>query len=295
MSDLLFGCNVSISAAPGSDPVQDARRAEDSGFDFVSANDHPAAGGSVREAWTLLCWIAAQTQSIAVVPRVLAVPLRLPALVAKASETLDRLSGGRVILALGSGGSPDELDQLGVHPASAAERTTGLEESLRIVRGLWKGELFSFSGQVYRVENLRLDPRPARPIPVWLGTYGRRGLVLAGALADGWLPSLGYVEEEKLPRMRARVIEAAVACGRGDRDVRCLLNLRVHLGGGGISDPGSVVGDSQQVAERLKHFVGLGFSGFNLVPEGVDLDVQVRQLGDEVLPEVRAFARSVAD
>jgi alkanesulfonate monooxygenase SsuD/methylene tetrahydromethanopterin reductase-like flavin-dependent oxidoreductase (luciferase family) len=295
MSDLLFGCNVSISAVPDSDPVQDARRAERSGFDFVSANDHPAAGGSVREAWTLLSWIAAQTQSIAVVPRVLAVPLRLPALVAKASETLDRLSGGRVILALGSGGSPDELDRLGVHPASAAERTTGLEESLRIIRGLWEGEPFSFSGEVYRVEDLRLDPKPTRRIPVWLGTFGRRGLGLAGSLADGWLPSLGYLPEGELPRMRARVLEAAIDAGRNERDVRCLLNLRVRLEEHVISDAGSVVGDAKQIVDRLKQFVELGFRGFNLVPEGDDLDVQVQKLGDYVLPEVRAFAQSVAD
>ncbi len=294
MSGLLFGCNVAISTDAGSDPVHGAREAERAGFDFVSVNDHPAGGGPVREAWTLLSWIAAKTERIAVAPRVLAVPFRLPAVVAKACETLDRLSDGRVILALGSGGSPDELAQFGASPGSAAERTTGLDEAVCIIRGLWGGEAFSYSGEVYRVANLQLDPKPERRIPIWLGTFGRRGLVLAGTLADGWLPSLGYGPESELPVMRARVVEAALAAGRSEHDVRCVLNLGVHLGGDGSGDAGSVVGESKRVVEGLTHFVEMGFGGFNLVPEGDDVDSQVRALGDEVIPEIRDFVASFA-
>ncbi|MGB9112895.1 MAG: LLM class flavin-dependent oxidoreductase [Acidimicrobiales bacterium] len=294
MSRLIFGCNVSISAGAGSDPIRDAREAERAGFDFVSVNDHPAVGGPVREAWTLLSWIAAKTERIAVAPRVLSVPLRLPAVVAKACETLDRLSGGRVILALGSGGSPDELAHLGVSSSSAADRTTALEEAVRITRGCWGGEAFSYSGEVYRVVNLQLDPKPERRIPIWLGTFGRRGLALAGTLADGWIPSLGYGPENELPVMRARVVEAALVAGRSEHDVRCVLNLGIHLGRDGTADAGSLVGESKRVVEGLNRFVEMGFSGFNLVPEGDDVDVQVRALGDEVVPKVRDFAGSFA-
>lgn len=293
MNELLFGCNVSTSAAPGSDPVRDARRAENAGFDFVSLNDHPGAGGPVREVWTLLSWIAAKTDTIAIASRVLAVPLRLPAVVAKASETLDRLSGGgRVILGLGSGGAPDELERFGIRSTSAAERTIALEEAVRIIRGLWSGEPFSYSGEAYRVENLQLEPKPARQIPIWLGTFGRHGLALAGALADGWFPSLGYRPENELPLMLARVVEAALHVGRSEQDVRCVLNLKVHLGPDGKPDEGSVVGDAKQVVDRLGRFVEMGFEGFNLMPAGDDLDAQVRELGDKVLPQVREFARN---
>jgi alkanesulfonate monooxygenase SsuD/methylene tetrahydromethanopterin reductase-like flavin-dependent oxidoreductase (luciferase family) len=290
MSKLLFGCNVTISAASGADPVGDARRAEHAGFDFVSLNDHPGAAGPVGEAWTLLSWIAAKTDIVTVAPRVLAVPLRLPAVVAKACETLDRLSGGRVILGLGSGGAPEELERFGARSASAAERTLALEEALRITRGLWAGEPTSFAGKVFRVDNLQLDPKPGRNIPVWLGTYGRRGLFLAGAFADGWWPSLGYLPERDLPPMRARVLQAAVDAGRNEHDIRCVLNLKVHLGPDGNADEGAVVGDAGQVVDRLMCFIDMGFEGFNLLPEGDDLDAQVRGLGDQVLPRMRALA-----
>src|SRR5438552_1643134 len=100
---MLFGLNVSTSAEPGADPVADARRAEELGFDFVSANDHLHGGSPTYETWTMLSWIAAGTSRIRVASRVLAVPYRNPAVLAKMAETFDRLSGGRPIRGLGGG------------------------------------------------------------------------------------------------------------------------------------------------------------------------------------------------
>src|SRR2546429_2900879 len=97
---VLFGVNVSSSAAIGADPVADAVRAEELGFDFVSASDHPCGADPTFETWTMLTWIAAATSRIRVATRVLGVPYRPPAIVAKMAETLDRLSGGPLILGL---------------------------------------------------------------------------------------------------------------------------------------------------------------------------------------------------
>lgn len=284
MSGILFGLNVSNAAAPGSDPVAEALSAERAGFDFVSVNDHPASGGPVFEAWTLLAWIAARTSTIAVAPRVLAAPLRLPAIVAKAAESLDRLSGGRAILALGSGGSPEELERLGTEASVVRRRTTGLEDTLRIVRGLWEVPEYSFVGDVYSVSQLRLDPAPEHRIPIWLGTYGPRGLRLTGELADGWIPSLGYGDVQA---MRERVIEAAIEVGRSPRDIRCVLNVPVHIGHGWQSDDVTLSGEASRVVDELSRYVEMGFSGFNLIAQGDDLDAQVRELAEGVLPSVR--------
>src|SRR5690554_2181201 len=101
MSDLLIGLGVSTSAHPGADPVADAVAAERYGFDFVSASDHLHGDAPTFEPWTMLTAIAASTTRLAVATRVLAVPYRHPAVVAKMAETLDRLSGGRLILGLG--------------------------------------------------------------------------------------------------------------------------------------------------------------------------------------------------
>ncbi len=90
--------NILTSAAPGADPVAAALAAERLGFDVVSASDHPAGSAPTYEVWTMLAWIAASTRRIRVATRVLAVPLHPPAMVAKMAESLDRLSGGWLML-----------------------------------------------------------------------------------------------------------------------------------------------------------------------------------------------------
>lgn len=108
MSGLQFGLSIPSWVLPGTDPVATALAAEDLGFDFVSAFDHPCGSEPTYETWTMLSWIAAATSRIRVATRVLGVPYRHPALVAKMAETFARLSGGRLILGLGGGYSDGE-------------------------------------------------------------------------------------------------------------------------------------------------------------------------------------------
>src|SRR5437660_9950125 len=134
---LLFGLNLPTSATTGTDPVADARRAEELGFDFVSASDHPCGGQPTFETWTMLSWIAASTSHIRIATKVLGVPYRAPALVAKMAETLSRLSSGRLILGLGGGSADHEFRAFGLRVPSAREKVDGMEEAIRITRGLW--------------------------------------------------------------------------------------------------------------------------------------------------------------
>ena len=87
MSEVAFGLAIPPSVRPGTgavdSPVESARRAEDLGFDFVSASDHPCGTEPTYETWTMLSWIAAATTRIRVAPRVLGVPYRNPAMVAR--------------------------------------------------------------------------------------------------------------------------------------------------------------------------------------------------------------------
>ena len=135
-------------------------------------------------------------------PRVLGVPFRAPALVAKAAESLDRLSGGRLLLGLGAGGDDSEFRALGLPVRSPAEKVRGLEEAVRIVKGLWSEPSLTHHGTIYHTEDAQLDPKPAHRIPIWLGTFGERALEVTGRVADGWIPSRGYVPDEALPVMR---------------------------------------------------------------------------------------------
>src|SRR5215475_15358220 len=192
MSDLLFGVDVPPAVAagrdPGRDPVREALRAEQLGYDFVSTSDHPGGTAPTYETWTMLTWIAARTSRIGIATKVLGVPYRAPALVAKMAETLDRLSGGRLILGLGGGSADDEFRAFGLGVPSAAEKVTGMDEAIRIMRGLWQQPRLTFTGERYRVEDAVLEPKPAHRIPIWLGTYGPRALRVTGELADGWIP-----------------------------------------------------------------------------------------------------------
>jgi alkanesulfonate monooxygenase SsuD/methylene tetrahydromethanopterin reductase-like flavin-dependent oxidoreductase (luciferase family) len=90
MTDLLIGTGISTSARPGADPLAAALAAEAAGYDFVSASDHPVGTDPTFDTLTMLTWIAARTTSVAVATRVLGVPFRRPAMVAKTAESLHR-------------------------------------------------------------------------------------------------------------------------------------------------------------------------------------------------------------
>jgi alkanesulfonate monooxygenase SsuD/methylene tetrahydromethanopterin reductase-like flavin-dependent oxidoreductase (luciferase family) len=288
MDRLLFGVDVSTSAAAGADPVAAARAAEALGFDFVSANDHPAAHDPRYETWMMLAWIAAATSRIRVATRVLGVPYRPPAMVAKMAETFDRLSGGRLILGLGAGASDEEFRAFGLGVCSPAEKIDGLEEAVRVIRGLWTEPGFTFAGHHYRTEAAELAPRPDRPIPIWLGTFGRRGLDITGRLADGWIPSLALAPPDQAVVMRDRILSAARVAGRDPREITCAYNLEIRVDDAPSRDPAVVAGPPDAVAERLLGFVRLGFTAMNFHLVGPGTQEQLERLAGEVLPAIRA-------
>src|SRR5215472_10069601 len=104
-----FGITLHTAIRPGLDQATEALEAEQLGYDVVTLHRDAIHGNDPSfENWTLLTWLAARTTRIKVAPVVLALPHRHPAVLAKMAETLDRLSGGRLILVLGSGGQMNE-------------------------------------------------------------------------------------------------------------------------------------------------------------------------------------------
>ncbi len=290
MRQLLLGVNLSASAALDADPVEQALAAEGLGFDFVSASDHPCGTSPTYETWTMLTWIAAATSRIRVATRVLGVPYRRPAMVAKMAETLDRLSGGRLILGLGGGYSDEEFRAFGLEVPSARDKIDGLEEALQIARGLWSQPGFTFSGRLYRTVGADLEPKPGHRIPVWLGTFGDRALAVTGRHADGWIPSLGYAPADQLPAMRDKVLAAARGAGRSPDDLTCALNVEVHVGENADPRPGLIAGRGDQIASSLHSFVAMGFAAFNFMPVGASTSEQIERIATEVIPDLRAAA-----
>jgi probable F420-dependent oxidoreductase len=283
---MLFGVNVS-PMSPDVDPVACALLAEELGFDFVSASDHLHAASPTVEPWTLLSWIAAETSRVRVATRVLAVPYRHPAVVAKMAETLDRLSGGRLILGLGGGWSDEEFRAFGLDVPSPRQKVDGLEEAITIIRGLWTERSFSHQGRRYRTEGAKLEPKPDNRIPIWLGTYGPRALDLTGRLADGWIPTLELAPPDEVRTMRERVLAAARQAGRHPDDVTCVYNLDVRVDERASPEPSIVSGSADAVAERLLDLAAIGFTAMSFLPAGPGQAEQIELLGGQVLPTLR--------
>jgi alkanesulfonate monooxygenase SsuD/methylene tetrahydromethanopterin reductase-like flavin-dependent oxidoreductase (luciferase family) len=290
MGEILIGLSVSTAATPGADPVAAAARAEELGFDFVSASDHLHGRQPTYEPWTMLSWIAAATSRIRVATRVLGVPYRPPAVLAKMAETFDRLSGGRLILGLGGGAVDEEFRAFGLPVRSPRDKVDGLEEAIRIARGMWSRPGFSFDGRLYRTDGADLEPKPDRHIPIWLGTYGNRALALTGRLADGWIPSLGYAPPERVRGMRERVLAAARAAGRDPGEITCAYNVAVRVDERAATRPSSVAGSPDAVAGRLLGFLELGFTALSLIPVGPGEREQAERLAREVVPALRVAA-----
>ena len=288
MADLIFGMSIPASAAPGDDPVGLAQKAERLGFDFVSAADHPCGASPSYETTAMLTWIAARTLRIKVASKVLGVPFRRPAMVAKLAVSLGLLSGGRFILGLGAGYSDQEIAAVGGPTLSSAEKIDGLAEAIQAIRGAWTRSGYTQHGRHHSVRDLTMEPKPTHPIPVWVGTFGPRALAVTGALADGWIPSLGYKPIDEFPAMRHRIDAAAEASGRRPDEIRSILNLSISIGPEAQPQQDAVTGSARQAISQLRHFLGLGFTGFNFLVGGPDQIATMQRIAEEVLPALRS-------
>ena len=205
-------------------PLQLAVLADGLGFDVVGVQDHPYQR-RFFDTWTLLTAIAMRTERITVFPDVANLPLRPPAMLAKATATLDILSGGRIDLGLGAGGFWPAIKAYGGPERTARESVSALEEAIQVIRLMWSGQHgIRFEGKFYQLAGAHSGPVPTRPIGIWLGAYKPRMLSLVGRLADGWVPSLGYFQPPDLLEGNRRIDEAAAAAGRDPQSIRRLLN-----------------------------------------------------------------------
>ena len=205
-------------------PLQVAALADELGFDLVGVQDHPYQR-RFFDTWTLLVAIAMRTQQITLFPDVANLPLRPPAMLAKAAATLDILSGGRVELGLGAGGFWDGIKAYGGPVRTPGESVSAIEEAIQVIRLLWSGQHgIRFAGKFYALHGAHSGPVPAHPIGIWLGAYKPRMLGIIGRLADGWVPSYGYVKEPDLLDGNRRIDEAAATAGRDPRSIRRVLN-----------------------------------------------------------------------
>ncbi len=285
--ELEFGVSV-VPTAEAADRIRRVVRAADrAGLDLVGIQDHPYQRRFL-DTWTLISTLVPQTERIRFFPDVASLPLRPPAMLAKAAASLDVLSGGRIELGLGAGAFWDAIAAMGGPRRSPGEARRALEEAIRVMRLVWSDERsLRFDGEFYSLQGMRPGPRPAHDIGIWLGVYGPRMLSLLGRLADGWVPSLGYMPPEKLPELQGRIDEAALEAGREPGEIRRVYNVSGNIGPGG---EGVLDGPTSKWVEGLARFaLEFGMDTFVFWPEAgpEDHERQVEIFAAEVVPAVR--------
>jgi alkanesulfonate monooxygenase SsuD/methylene tetrahydromethanopterin reductase-like flavin-dependent oxidoreductase (luciferase family) len=264
------------------------RRVEELGFDGLFSGEHLLFYRPVWDAVSMCTAMACATERIAVGPTATIAPLRHPTLLAKEFAGVDRISGGRLILALGVGGDhPPEFQANDVPLERLGRRTT---ETLEIARRYFSGERFSYRGEIFQLDDVRLDPPPARPggPPLWVAgrqAPTRRRAALHG---DGFLPYM--VTPESFRGMCTSVRELASEAGRDlPGDYAFAAYLFVHVGAddararrfadehlawryseprftGDLAGRYAVAGDATRVADGLRAFRDAGATHVVLYP-----------------------------
>lgn len=278
--ELQFGIFSSPSAERASEAIEAAKLADVVGLDLVTFQDHPYQARFL-DTWTLLSYIAAETETVRLAPNVANLPLRPPAVLARSVASLDILSGGRVELGLGAGAFWDAIAGLGGEKLSPGEAVDALSEAIAVIRAMWDTSERSVrvEGEHYRVAGAHPGPAPAHDVEIWLGAYKPRMLRLTGKSADGWLPSVGYAPIEELPEMNATIDAAAESAGRHPSAVRRLLNV------GSIGGATFPQGQPSTWPEQLTELaLETGMSAFILA---ADSAAAIRVWGEEVAPATR--------
>jgi probable F420-dependent oxidoreductase len=176
------------------------RAVEDLGFHHLLAYDHvlgavhadrtPRLTGPYTELdpfhdpFVMFAYLAAITERIRLTTGILVLPQRQTALVARQAADVDLLSGGRLRLGVGVGWNHVEYEALGQDFRTRGARQ---EEQIELLRRLFTEPVVNFSGRFDRVDRASLVPRPARPIPIWLGGSGEAAFDRAARLADGFI------------------------------------------------------------------------------------------------------------
>ena len=157
---LRLGVFVTPDAEDAAETLEQIAVADETGLELVGVQDHPYQR-RVLDTWTLLAFAAARTARVRLVPDVVNLPLRPPAVLAKAAASLDVLSGGRLELGLGAGAFWDAIVAMGGPRRSGPESVDALEEAIAILRAFWAGERgIRAGGKHYRVQGAHAGPVP---------------------------------------------------------------------------------------------------------------------------------------
>ena len=307
-----FGVNM-ISRGPlatAENMARVAQRAEALGFDAAFISDHIVIPKSMPsnypyhpegqfpwetarnyyEPLATLAYLAGKTEKIRLGISVLIISYRNPVVTAKVLATTDALSGGRIILGVGTGWWEDEYRALGI-PDHFRERGARTDEYIRIYRTLWREENPEFKGRFHQFANLEFSPKPHRPegIPIWVGGHTGRALRRAAELGDAWHP-IGQrppanLDPAELGHKVETLRKLAEAAGRDPASLEVAFRGPVT-----VTDKESrpLVGSLAQVIDDIHAYESKGVSHLtmDLPADSIEKMVEkLEQIGEEVLPQ----------
>lgn len=286
--DLRFGVFITPQSKRPEDVVRMAQRAERAGLDLVTFMDHPYQPAFL-DTWTLLSYVAARTERVHLSGYVLNLPSRPPAVLARASASLDRLTSGRIELGIGPGdtfAAAAVAANGGAH-RTAAEAVGALSEAIDIIRGIWDvsaSGTFTFAGAHYQVQGVARGPEPAHHIGIWVPAAAPRMRRLVGQKADGWIAGGAWITDvdTEVGRGNEAIDAAARDVGRDPGDIRRIWDFEPSSM---TSTLGSDVASADRWSAKLLPLVlEHGMSTFILISSDVTM---IQWFGEEVAPALR--------
>ena len=265
-------------------------QAEELGFDHAWLVDHlvdtdGAPEDGCLEGWTLLAAIAARTERIRLGVLVSSNTFRHPALLLKEAVTVDHISGGRVILGIGTGWHEDEHRRYGIDLPAPAERVDRFEEAVECISLLMGQERTTYHGRHYQLDDARLEPRPVQQprIPILIAAHRPRMLRIAARYADQWDTFAAIagtatdgVEAEIAERIAA-LDDACRAIGRDPAEIR----RSTWATSAALRSP-------EAYLDFVRRHHRLGFTDFSTVRPAAGDEGVLRSIARDVIPELRA-------
>ena len=266
--------------------IRMAQTAEQVGFDSVWLGDHLLYDLAVGprgpwEVWTSLAALAASTERVLLGPLVASAGFHEPTMLAKQAATVDGISGGRLILGLGSGWNEREYRAFGL---PFDRRVSRFAEAFTIIRTLLADGEIDFAGEFYRAEHCVLHPRPTRPggPPLMVGSVRPRMLSITLPYVDMW--NVWWSDYGNTPQgfadLKSKVDQQVAQHDRPAGSVSATCAVLIQLPGGGGRQMGAygdstvepIRGTATEVAEQIRAFAGAGADHVQLVVDPITRD-----------------------
>jgi coenzyme F420-dependent glucose-6-phosphate dehydrogenase len=251
-----------------------------------------------------------------------------PSVVAQAVGTLGAMFPDRIILGIGTGESLNEVPAIGIKWPGFKERFARLKESVVLMNRLWREERVSFEGQYYKTENATIYDRPENPVPIYIAAAGPTAATLAGEMGAGFICTSGKPPELYRETLLPKVAEGLAMAGRADDSIDRMIEIKLSFDSDvqkakedtrhwaalalsaeektSVEDPLAmerladalpldraasrwiVSSDPDEVVEKIRPYVDLGFRHLVFHAPGLDQERFLRLFSEKVGPKLRA-------